>query len=74
MKTLVSREPVVTAFLTVVTSLLALLVAFGVTLTEAQKAAIIAFIGAVVALAILVRAAVTPVKTPAPPAVVVSHG
>lgn len=60
---LIGREPVVTAVLTVVGALVALLVAFGVDLTATQQAAIGGFCAAVVALAGVVRHRVTPTRS-----------
>jgi uncharacterized membrane protein len=57
---LVKNEPVVTAALAVIAALIVLLVAFGVHLTQEQQAAIGGLAAAILALAGLVRSAVTP--------------
>jgi hypothetical protein len=57
---LIKNEPVVIAALAVIGALVTLLVAFGVHLTEAQEAAIGGLCAAILALAGVVRAAVTP--------------
>lgn len=60
---LITAEPVIAAFTAWVVVLLGLLVAFGVHLTDIQKAAIVAFITASIGIAVAVRKAVTPTKT-----------
>lgn len=55
-----SKEPVVTLVLGLVGAAVALLVAFGVSITEAQCAAIGAFVVAAVGLGLYVRSKVTP--------------
>ncbi len=62
MSNLVKNQPVISAFLAEVTALIALLVAFGVDLTDAQIAAITGFVGASAVLTGLVWKAVTPVS------------
>lgn len=57
-----SREPVLVAITGLVTAALALLVAFGVDFTTEQTAAIVTFIGAAYAVAVLVRRRVTPTR------------
>lgn len=57
-----SNEPVLTAITGLVAAALALLVAFGVDFTTEQTAAILAFVAAVYAVAVLVRSKVRPLK------------
>jgi uncharacterized protein (DUF697 family) len=55
-----SNEPVLTAVTAFVVATIALLVAFGVDLTEAQTAAIVGWVAAAYGVALLVRSMVTP--------------
>lgn len=65
----ITREPVMAAVVAVVGATVALLVAFGVHVSADQREAIEAWVGALLALGLLVRSQVTPkAKTPAPPA------
>jgi hypothetical protein len=61
-----SNEPVLTAITGLVAAAIALLVAFGVDFTTAQTGAILGFVAAVYAVAVLVRSKVTPTRK-APP-------
>lgn len=65
---LIAREPVLTAITGLVSAAIALLVAFGVTITATQTAAIVGFVAAAYAVALLVRSAVTPTAKLDPPA------
>lgn len=56
-----SKEPVLTAVTGLVVAAIALLVAFGVHVTQLQTAAIVGFVGAVYVVAALVRSKVRPV-------------
>lgn len=67
MKTVLGREPVL--ILAAVEALVALLVAFGVDVSTGQKAAVVAFLGAV--LTLVTRSTVTPVEDPRLPGGVV---
>lgn len=62
MNNLIAREPVISAALAFLTAAIALLVAFGVSLTDEQQAAIIGLVAAGGALAAIVRNRVTPTK------------
>lgn len=64
MKNLLQSQPVLTAAVAEVSALIAILVAFGVHLTEVQIGAISGFVVATLALAGLVYNAVTPVANP----------
>lgn len=54
------NEPVLTAVTGLVAAALALLIAFGVEFTTEQTTAILGFVAAVYAVAVIVRARVTP--------------
>ncbi len=56
-----NREPVLTAVTVLIAATIGLLVAFGVEVTEDQKAAIVAFVVATYVMAGIVRQKVTPV-------------
>jgi uncharacterized membrane protein len=63
----VSDEPVLTAITGLIAATAGLLAAFGVNLTDEQLTALLAFIPAVYAVALVVRHFVTPTKKLAPP-------
>lgn len=67
MTKLLANEPVMAAILAVVTATIVLLVAFGVHVTADQREAIEGWVGAVLALGLLVRSRVSPAKKAAPP-------
>lgn len=57
---LIAREPVVTGIVGLVATFLTVLTAFGVEFTDEQSAAVLGFVGALLALAVLLRSQVTP--------------
>lgn len=59
-KTIISGEPVITIVTTWIVALIALAQAFGLSISDAQSGALIAFAGATIALAAIVRRYVTP--------------
>lgn len=65
----IKNEPVIAAILLVIAASIALLVSFGVHVSDVQREAIEGWVGAVLALGFLVRSQVTPAaKQPATPA------
>ncbi len=57
------NEPVLSAVTGLVVASVALLVAFGVEVTDEQKLAIVGFVAALYAVAVLIRSRVTPTVT-----------
>lgn len=60
MNQFLADEPVVAGLITMIGSLFGVLIVFGVQVDQAQKSAVLAFVGAAAWVAALVRARVTP--------------